>query len=70
MAIFSFSKKKEPIFQEEVVEFERDTSSDTEDGESFSGEDEEHTVENFMWCSFAHFCVQSVSAGLVARGDV
>ena len=26
----------------------------TEDGESFLGEDE-HTLENFMLCSFAHF---------------
>ena len=31
-----------------MVNFERDTSSDTGDGESFSGENVEHNVENFM----------------------
>ena len=30
------------------------TSSDTEDGKSFSDEDGEHNVENFMLSSFAH----------------
>ena len=30
------------------------TSSDTEDGRSFSDEDGVHNVENFVPCSFAH----------------
>ena len=52
--LFCFLVKKEPTFHGEV-DVVRDTSSDTEDGESFSGEDEEQNVENFMLCSFAHF---------------
>ena len=45
---------KEPTFSGEVLDFERDTSSDAEDG-PFSGEDEEHNVENLTLCSFARF---------------
>ena len=30
------------------------TSSDTEDGKSFSDEDGEHSAENFMLCLLAH----------------
>ena len=47
--------KKEPTLCGEVVVCGRDAPSDTEDGESFSGQDEEHNVENFMLSSFAHF---------------
>ena len=39
-----FLIKKERTFHGEVVDSERDTSSDTEDGESFSGQDEEHNA--------------------------
>ena len=68
--LFFFLIKKEPTFYGKVVDFGRNASSDTEDGESFSGEDEEHNAENFMLCSFA-FCVQSDPAGFpVRRGDV
>ena len=46
--LFFFVMKKEPTIFEEVVDFERVTSSETEDGESFSGEDGEHNVDNFV----------------------
>ena len=54
-ALFFFLIKKEPTLYWEVVDFERDTSSDTED----PGE-EEHNVENFMLCSFAHFACSPI----------
>ena len=40
--------QKEPTFYGEVVDFGRDGPSVTEDGESFSGEEGEHNVDNFM----------------------
>ena len=62
-----FLIKKEPTIHREVVDFERDTASDIEDGKSFSCEVEEHNVENFMWCSFCAVWVQSDPAGFPAR---
>ena len=36
------------------MDFGRNASSATEDVESFCGEEEDHNVENFMLCPFAH----------------
>ena len=33
----------------------RDAPSDTDNGESFSGEEGVHRAQKFMLCSFAHF---------------
>ena len=66
--LFFFLIKKEPTFYGKVVDFGRNASSDTEDGESFSGEDEEHNVENFMLCSCAPFaCSPILQAFLCAE---
>ena len=43
-----------PTIYEEVVDFERVVSSDTDDGESFSGEAGEHNAANFVLCSFVN----------------
>ena len=54
--LFFFLLRKEPTIVEEE-DFERVTSSDAEDGRSFSDEEGEHNAENFMLCSFAqHAC--------------
>ena len=42
-----------------------------EDGESFSGEDdEEHNVENFMLCSFAHFACSPILQAFVHEEEM
>ena len=46
--LFFFLMEEEPTIHEEVVDFERDTYSNAEDGRSFSDEEGEHNVENFM----------------------
>ena len=67
---FVFLLKKEPTFHREVVYFGRDAPSDTEDGESFSGDNEEYNMENFMLCPCAHFRTQPALAGRLARRGV
>ena len=52
---FFLTLKKGPTIQNIIINFERDTSSDAEDGRSLSDEEGEHNVKNFMLVSSFSF---------------
>ena len=60
------TKKKEPAIYDNVVDFERDA----EDGWSFSEEEGEHNVENFMLCSFAQRACSSLLQGFLHEEEL
>ena len=50
--------------------FERVTSSDAENGRSFTDEEGEHSVENFMLCSFAQHACSPLLQGFLHEAEL
>ena len=65
-----FFIEKEPTTYEKVVDFERVTSSDAEDGRSFSDEEGDHNVENFLLCSFAQHACSPLLQGFLHQEEL
>ena len=52
------------------MDFERNTARDAEDRESFSDEDDEHSVENFMLCSSVHLACSPILEAFVHEEEL